>query len=271
MARMIEVEVRMDHLGSGPQFNMDTDYRVIDEQFGKKTKERITLLGGCMDTSTEEVRQLNMEFLKLKKMMESTYNEIITVGNAIDDKLTKQIRDIRETRMAIEMEGKSLLTMMKDIRKFFLEDDYEQEVKRLHEFVGVCKALKDMQESGAFEVVIDAMLKLAVGQAPKETPMIHTPLRDKIYYGHLEEPVVVTAQPRTKTDTATGRQYEKRMHIRAQEMKDMYKKGATITELCKFFGVGRSTVYCELTGKNYRELRKLKKLQQEGLYEQVQR
>jgi hypothetical protein len=49
---------------------------------------------------------------------------------------------------------------LKEVRQFFLEESYETEIQRLHEFIDLCERLQALKESGFLDIVADTMLKL---------------------------------------------------------------------------------------------------------------
>ena len=70
--------------------------------------------------------------------------------------------DLRATRMATVNEINASLAAMREIRKFFLESDYETEMTRLERFVRVCRDLQDLKASGVLDAIADTSIKLAV-------------------------------------------------------------------------------------------------------------
>lgn len=70
------------------------------------------------------------------------------------------INRIREQRMALQTETRTLMSALRDVREFFLEDKHEEEVHRLTEFVQLCERLKRLKDSGFLDTVADTMLKL---------------------------------------------------------------------------------------------------------------
>ena len=81
--------------------------------------------------------------------------------------LVTSINELRGKRFAVETEVKQMLGAFADIRKFFLDDCHEAEVRRLAEFVGLCERLKALKESGFIDRVADTMLTLSIGKSDK--------------------------------------------------------------------------------------------------------
>lgn len=76
------------------------------------------------------------------------------------DEMSKHLVAIRQTRMAIGIETKQLLSQCDDVRQFFLSPEHEVETARLKEFVDLCERLKLLKESGFLDTVADTILKL---------------------------------------------------------------------------------------------------------------
>lgn len=81
--------------------------------------------------------------------------------------LATAIGELRGKRFAIESETKQILSAFADVRKFFLDDCHETEVRRLAEFVGLCERLKALKESGFIDRIADTMLTLSIGKGDK--------------------------------------------------------------------------------------------------------
>jgi hypothetical protein len=71
------------------------------------------------------------------------------------------LAEIREERIAFGSEIRLLMSGLKEVRQFFLEDSYETQINRLHEFVDLCERLKALKESGFLDAVSDTILKLS--------------------------------------------------------------------------------------------------------------
>jgi hypothetical protein len=70
------------------------------------------------------------------------------------------LAETREHRIALGMETRYLMNSLKDVRQFFLEADYEVQVRRLHEFIDLCERLEALKKSGFLDAVADTILKL---------------------------------------------------------------------------------------------------------------
>lgn len=76
------------------------------------------------------------------------------------DQQDKRLKDLRMARMAFEVETKVLMSGLRDVRKFFLEENHDAEVAKLKEFVDLCERLQKLQQSGFLNTVADTILKL---------------------------------------------------------------------------------------------------------------
>jgi len=146
-------------LKSGKKLEAGTKAMSFD---GDDIMKTIILLGGRMENTKEELKMVSDEVKKSKQELEKLYNELIVLDNEVTPILLNQIKTVRETRMTVEREIKSMLTTLKEIRTFFLENEYEKEVKRLYEFIGICKDLKKLQEDGTLDAISETIIKLAL-------------------------------------------------------------------------------------------------------------
>jgi len=74
--------------------------------------------------------------------------------------VTQALSRVREQRIALSGETRLLMGALREVRQFFLEESYEKEISRLHEFVDLCERLKALKESGFVDAVADTILKL---------------------------------------------------------------------------------------------------------------
>ena len=77
------------------------------------------------------------------------------------DESKKAIHDIREIRIALGGETKQIMGELGDVRKFFLDDRHEHEMKTLREMVELCERLEYLHQKGFLDAVADVILKLA--------------------------------------------------------------------------------------------------------------
>ena len=77
------------------------------------------------------------------------------------ERVKKELEATRQIRFALENETRLMMAQFKEVRKFFLDEDYEEQVKRLSEFVSLCERLKALKEDGFLDTVADTMLRLA--------------------------------------------------------------------------------------------------------------
>ena len=127
---------------------------------GKLNKYNV--VGLHMEKTVEQLKLINEEVLASKKIIQDVFNEMAAVGNQLNPLFRDQIAALRASRMSAVSEVQATLSAMKDIRKFFLESDYEKEIKRLGEFVALCKELKALKEDGTLDALCDVTLKLAL-------------------------------------------------------------------------------------------------------------
>lgn len=128
----------------------------------KLTESTDIITGGIMEKTAAELQIINDEVKESKKVLQDLYNEIRASSDLIDPLLKQQIMDMRSARMTVEREAQTMLTMMRDIRKFFLESDHKEEIQRLYEFVELCKGLQQLKQDGVLDAISDTILNLSV-------------------------------------------------------------------------------------------------------------
>lgn len=73
----------------------------------------------------------------------------------------EHLKQFRMSRMALDQEHRNLLQSCADVRKFFLSEEHQEQVKRLNEFAETCKTLKALKDSGFLDAITETILKLA--------------------------------------------------------------------------------------------------------------
>jgi hypothetical protein len=82
--------------------------------------------------------------------------------------IKKSVKELRQYKMALEVETRQTLNAFKDVRNFFFDDKHEEEVARLREFVDLCQRLQQLKESGFLDSIADTMLGLAIKKKEEE-------------------------------------------------------------------------------------------------------
>jgi hypothetical protein len=92
------------------------------------------------------------------------YNKIKSIGEVLVPSLQQITGDIRRSRQTVEIEMRESLKWLTTVREFFLESKYELEMKRLREFIELCKEIQALKDAGTLDAVADLALKLAIGR-----------------------------------------------------------------------------------------------------------
>lgn len=74
--------------------------------------------------------------------------------------LKQHIADLRQSKIALEIEVRQLMVELKEVREFLSGDKYDQQIARLKEFITLCHQLKELQQSGFLDAMADTILKL---------------------------------------------------------------------------------------------------------------
>lgn len=104
----------------------------------------------------EAARELGEVTLKLRQAL-NDYDDLILPFVA---GTKEQLKTIRDVRMNIIPEIAQLMNGLRDVRKFFLDKDYKEEMGRLKEFVELMERLQALKKSGFLDTVADTILKL---------------------------------------------------------------------------------------------------------------
>ena len=118
-------------------------------------------IGVKMEQTKAMLTSINAEVVESKNTLQSLANEVSALADVIAPSLIKQIDEIRKSRMAMASEIRELISPMRDLRKFFLESDYEIEMQRMERFVKLCRDVQELKSSGVFDAVADTALRLS--------------------------------------------------------------------------------------------------------------
>jgi uncharacterized damage-inducible protein DinB len=134
--------------------------------FRRDILDRMTsggFMGGlAMEDTAQMLEATNNQLAVAKATMETLVNELKAASDVIGPSLMKHVHEIRSARMTVITEVRDSLTAMRDLRRFFLESDYETEMIRLERFVRLCREIQALKADGVFDAVCDSALKLAV-------------------------------------------------------------------------------------------------------------
>ena len=94
-------------------------------------------------------------------VMDNLRNEFRTAYAEFHELMKKAINETREQRIALGSETKEILKSVEDVRKFFLDDKHEREMKTLREMVELLQAIEFYKQNGLFDALVDVILKLS--------------------------------------------------------------------------------------------------------------
>lgn len=115
-----------------------------------------------MDQAEDFLKKVNEQLGKSRDELKGIYNEVVATQDMIEPAILEMVKRVRNTRQTVSMELKQALTVMKDVRKFFLESDYQTEIDRLEKFVILSERLRELIDDGTLEVITDVAVKLAI-------------------------------------------------------------------------------------------------------------
>jgi hypothetical protein len=123
--------------------------------------------GAKVEDATEIVQAATQQLQAAKKELTDTANQIERLSNVVLPMLAEKVTQLRSARMGLVSEVNASLGALRDIRQFFIESDYEKEVKRLEQFLGLCDRLKQLRQDGTLDVVSDVVIRLATQEVSK--------------------------------------------------------------------------------------------------------
>lgn len=119
-------------------------------------------IGAIMEDTADLTKAALAEAKESKHVLEEIRNQVSALADIIHPALINHISEIRTARMAVVSELSQSLTMLRDVRKFFLESNYEQEMERLERFIAACKEIQRLKAEGVFDAVCDSAIRMAV-------------------------------------------------------------------------------------------------------------
>lgn len=107
-----------------------------------------------LGTAEEASESLHKSVYAIRRAMKE-YKEAQT-------ELHDTLASLRDSRMSVVQEVAKIIPGLKDVRQFFLGNEYAEERRRLVEFVELCERLKSLRDSGFLDDIADTLLRLAV-------------------------------------------------------------------------------------------------------------
>jgi hypothetical protein len=107
-------------------------------------------------TSEELVRRSR----ELVDTVDYLVSEVKGPWNEYQEWVKTALERVREQRIALSSETRLLMQSLKEVREFFLEDSYQTQINRLHEFIDLCERLQALKQSGFLDAVTDTILKM---------------------------------------------------------------------------------------------------------------
>ena len=148
--------ISQNHIKIGGETAFRMDWKVNTFYVGKTMEETAILL-----------KAINAEVEESKKTLEDLNNKIHSLSEVVQPALVEHIKQLRANRMSCVNEIREFIGSLTEIRKFFLESDYEREVERLERFVSLCKELKALRDDGTLEAVSNTAIRLAIKEESK--------------------------------------------------------------------------------------------------------
>lgn len=119
-------------------------------------------VGSFMDHTAELLNAINQEVEESKVRLQELSNEVHAISGIVNPALAAQAEALRAARMTTVSEIQQSLNAMREIRKFFFESNYSEEMDRLERFVRLCREIKALKDEGTFDAICDASIRMAV-------------------------------------------------------------------------------------------------------------
>ena len=116
--------------------------------------------GVIMENVKSAIEEIHEDIEKSIDVLQQSYNELLKTHGLIAPQIIKMSKELREKRLALTTEIKSSISLMRDIRKFFLEKDHKIEIERIEEFLNVCERVKALIEDGTMDTITETILRL---------------------------------------------------------------------------------------------------------------
>lgn len=112
-------------------------------------------LGKHMENITETLHITREELTEAKRDLQTLANELASVADIIEPALVDQTRRIRAARMVALDETRQALNALRELRAFFSDAGYVEEIKRMEHFVTICQQFKRLKDEGLLDAVVD--------------------------------------------------------------------------------------------------------------------
>lgn len=126
----------------------------------------LVVVGRAMEQVNGMLQRANDEVDRSRKELEKAAMAIHAITKDVLPELTKTLAAVRDSRMAVVNEMKDMLTVLRDVRRFFIEDEFDLEQTRMERFIVLCREFQSLKKDGVLDAVCDSALRLATERAP---------------------------------------------------------------------------------------------------------
>jgi hypothetical protein len=130
-----------------------------EEEFSDEQLASLAVLAAKVEHLPRS-KEVTAELLEVNLRLRHAINDYDDLVLPFVVKTKEHLKSIRDTRMSLIPEVAQMMNSLRDVRKFFLDKDYKEEMTRLREFVELCERLKVLKDSGFLDSIADTMLKL---------------------------------------------------------------------------------------------------------------
>jgi hypothetical protein len=161
--KSLEYRTVTGRLRSERPFNREVT-QLLDRNLPIPAPEMHTMtIGVTMEDTLDLMKAMNVEVEKAKEELQDVYDKVNHLREITHPAITQYVQELQALRMTLCRETKDCLTAMRDVRQFFIEHNYEVEMKRMHEFITMMHDLKRLKADGTLDAISDTVLKLSYG------------------------------------------------------------------------------------------------------------
>ena len=139
----------------------------FDRHILESPVSEVCRVGGIVEDTIELIKKANSEVKESAETLKDLANQVSALTEVVHPHLLQLVRDLRANRMAVVSEVHQSLNELRELRKFFLDSDYTNEMARLERFVALCREFQTLKRDGVLDIVSDVSIRLALQEEHK--------------------------------------------------------------------------------------------------------
>ena len=114
-----------------------------------------------MEIDVKLLEAINLEVNESKKTLEDLANKVLTLQDSVLPMLTRMVESIRTKLMAVTTEFREVLKLGEEVRNFFSDKNYTDEIREIERFLVTCERFQSLKQNGSLDIFIDTAIKLS--------------------------------------------------------------------------------------------------------------